>query len=98
MPKPKWSSANELMLSEYRHIPDFSLQNINLHDDLFTCRVVHCLLHRHVIEKLHDDIIAALLNVAKCSIQFSTTKRHNNKSPRLGSKEHVAMYRAEAMN
>ena len=57
MPKPKWSSANELMLSEYHHILDLSLQNINLPD------------------------VAALLNAAKCSIQFSTTKRHNNKSP-----------------
>ena len=49
-----------------------------------------------MIERLHDDIIAALLNAAKCSIQFTTTKRH--KSPRSGWKEHVAMYRAEAMN
>ena len=39
---------------------DLSLQNINLPDDLFTCRDVHCLLHRPVIERLHDDIIAAL--------------------------------------
>ena len=51
-----------------------------------------------MIERLHDDIIAALLNAAKCSIQFTTTKRHNNTSPRSGWKEHVAMYRAEAMN
>ena len=72
VPKPKWSSTNELMLSEYRHILDLSLQNINLPDDLFTC-IVHCLLHRPVIERLHDDIIAALLNAAKCSIQFTTT-------------------------
>ena len=98
VPKPKWSSANELMLSEYRHILDLSLQNINLPDDPFTCRDVHCLLHRPVIERLHNDIIAALLNAAKCSIQFTTNKRHNNKSPRSGWKEHVAMYRAEAMN
>ena len=97
VPKPKRSSANELMLSEYRHILDLSLENINLPDDLFTCRDVHCLLHRHVIERLHDDIIAALLNAAKCLIQFTTTKRHNNKSPRSGWKEHVAMYMAEAM-
>ena len=55
-----------------------------------------CLLHRPVIESLHYDIFAALLNAAKCSIQFTTTKRH--KSPRSGWKEHVAMYRAEAMN
>ena len=89
MPKPKWSSENQLMLSEYRHILDFFLQNINLTDDLFTCRDVHCLLHRLVIERLHDDIIAALLNAAKCSIQFSTTKRNNNESPRSGWKEHV---------
>ena len=46
IPKPKWSFANELMLSEYRHILDLLLQNINLHDDLFTC-----LLHRPVIER-----------------------------------------------
>ena len=38
VPKPKWSSSNELMLSEYRHILDLSLQNINLPDDLFTCQ------------------------------------------------------------
>ena len=47
---------------------------------------------------MHDDIIAALLNATKCSIQFSTTKWYNNKSPRSGWKEHVAMYRVEAMN
>ena len=63
VPKPKWSSANELMLSEYRHIIDLSLQNINLPHDLFTCRDIHCLLH--VIERLHADIIAVLLNAAK---------------------------------
>ena len=51
-----------------------------------------------MLERLHDDIIAALLNAAKCSIQFTTTKRHNNKSPHSGWKEHVAMSRAEAMN
>ena len=51
-----------------------------------------------MIERLHDDIIAVLLSAANCSIQFTTTKRHNNKSPRSGWKEHVAMYRAKAMN
>ena len=61
----------ELMLSEYGHILDLSLQNINLPDDLFTCRTVHCLLHRPVIERLLDDIIAALLNAAICANQFS---------------------------
>ena len=71
---------------------------MNLPDDLLTCRDVYCLLHRPVIERLHNDIIAALFNAAKCSIQFSTAKRNNNKSSRSGCKEHVAMYRAEAMN
>ena len=29
------------------------------------------------------DIIAAVLNTAKCSIQFSTRKQHNNNVPPL---------------
>ena len=51
-----------------------------------------------MVERLHDNIIAALLNAAKCLIQFSTTKCNNNKSLCSGWKEHVAIYRAEALN
>ena len=95
--KPKWNSATDIMITNYKSKLDSLLLKLQLPFDVLHCTVISCCKHDYVIEQLYNNIITVLLRAAELSILFTQPNKVKHKQKTVGWSKHVKPCRDEAL-